>query len=138
MSTKTATPEPITTDEIVEPTLVDVSEPTLAPGDPGYDWSQHYGDADLYLHTFGNGKTVALKVFGSIYNKTWLFKIRKAQSNSEIEFASIERAACDEAIEVLEGLPDDDGDPISDLWNAWIKAGTANDPDGDDGLTAPN
>lgn len=129
------------TTETVEPTLVDVSEdkqpPELLPGDPGYDWAQHYDTTDLYLHTFPNGQTVALKPFGSIYNKTWLFKLRKAQSNSEIEFASIERAACPEAIEVLEALDDTNGDPISDLWGAWIKAGTSNG-DGDDGLTAGN
>jgi hypothetical protein len=120
-------------------TLVDDDDPpALAqPGDPGYDWTADYGTDDLYLHKFPDGKVVALKPFGSIYSKTWMYKLRKAKSDAEIEFAAIDRAASDTARGVLENLEDTDGDPIADLFAAWVAAGTKRG-DGDDGLTAGN
>lgn len=116
---------------------LEIVEAPAEPGDPGYDWSTHYGDADTYIHTFPNGKVVALKSFASIYNKTWLYKIRNARTDSEIEFAAIERGSCPEARAVLEDLDDTDGDPINDLWKAWVKAGTSRG-DGDEGLEPGN
>ncbi len=107
------------------------------PGDPDFDWSALYDTEDLYTHTFGDGTVVALKSFATIYSKTWLYKLRKAASNAEVEFAAIDRAACDEAQQVLENLDLKDGDPLDDLFQAWVKAGTSRG-DGDEGLTPGN
>ena len=104
------------------------------PGDPGYDWTAHYDTDDLYTHTFPDGTVVALKSFGTIYSKTWLYKIRAMKTDVDVEFASIDRAACDTARAVLEALDDTVGDPLDDLFQAWVKAGTARG-DGDEGLT---
>lgn len=106
----------------------------LNPGDPGYDWSAHYGTGELFHYTFPDGKTVALKPFTSIYSKTWLYKIRGLATDVDIEFASIDRAACETAKAVLESLDDTEGDPLDDLFKAWVAAGTSRG-DGDKGLT---
>jgi len=120
-----------------EPTLEVVPDPPKL-GDPGYDWSQHYDTDKLYTHTFPNGKVVALKEFGGIFSKTWLYKIRNLKTNVDIELAAIDRGTCDEAKQLLEELDDDgEDDPIADLWKAWSAAGTSNG-DGDEGLTAGN
>lgn len=104
------------------------------PGAPGYDWTVHYGTDDLYTHTFGDGTVVVIKAFGAIYSKTFLYKLRGLTSDTDIEFAAIDRAACPAAREVLLGLDDTAGDPLDELWTAWIAAGTAH-ADGDPGLT---
>jgi hypothetical protein len=113
------------------------SKPDPKPGDADFDWTALYDTDDLYTHTFPNGKVVAIKSFGRIYSKTWLYKLRNAASNAEVEFAAIDRAACDEARAVLESLDDADGDPLDDLFKAWTKAGTSRG-DGDEGLTPGN
>lgn len=109
--------------------------PEPKPGDPDYDWSGHYDTTDLYTHRFPDGTVVAIKPFASIYSKTWLYKIRQLQTDTDIEFAAIDRAACPTAQEVLMGLDDTNGDPFDDLYKAWLEAGTSNG-DGDKGLTA--
>lgn len=125
-------PAPVTgTDEPVKP--------ELKPGDAGYDWAPHYGStpaADLYTHTFPGGTTVAIRTFGSIYSKTWLYKLRNAQTDTDIQFAAIDRAACDTAQAIIEAVdaPLGGPDPIDELWEAWSKAGTSHIGDGD-GLT---
>lgn len=113
------------------------TEPEPKPGDADYDWSAEYGTDDLFTHTFPNGTVIALKTFGSIYSKTWLYKVRKMATNAEVEFAAFDRASCDAAQQVLMDLDDTDGDPIDDLFKAWTKAGTSRG-DGDDGLTPGN
>lgn len=107
------------------------SEPK--PGDPDYDWSGHYDTTDLYSHTFPNGTVVAIKPFASIYSKTWLYKVRALQTDVDIEFAAIDRAACETAKEILMNLDDTEGDPLADLYAAWLAAGTKQ---GDKGLSA--
>lgn len=109
--------------------------PEPKPGDPDYDWYGHYDTTDLYTHRFPDGTVVAIKPFASIYSKTWLYKIRQLQTDTDIEFAAIDRAACPTAQEVLMGLDDTNGDPFDDLYKAWLEAGTSNG-DGDKGLTA--
>ena len=108
--------------------------PEPKPGDPDYDWSGHYDTTDLYTHTFPDGTVVAIKPFASIYSKTWLYKIRQLQTDTDIEFAAIDRAACPTAQEILMNLDDSNGDPFDDLYKAWLEAGTKNG-DGDKGLT---
>jgi hypothetical protein len=96
-------------------------EPKL--GDPDYDWSQHYPDgAELFTYTFPGGKTLALKTFASIYSKTWLYKVSELQNDIDIEFAALKRGGCAQAHAVLMTLDDTNGDPIADLYNAWIGA----------------
>lgn len=111
----------------------DNKNPEPKVGEVGYDWASHYGDAELYTHTFPNGTVVAIKTFGSIYSKTWLYKIRDLPTETDIQFAAIDRAACETAKAVLLDLDDTDGDPIEDLWKAWTSAGTS---DGGEGLTS--
>ncbi|CQD15709.1 hypothetical protein BN970_03302 [Mycolicibacterium conceptionense] len=108
--------------------------PEPKPGDPDYDWSGHYDTTDLYTHTFPDGTVVAIKPFAAIYSKTWLYKIRQLQTDTDIEFAAIDRAACPTAQEVLMNLDDTEGDPFDDLYKGWLEAGTKN-ADGDKGLT---
>ncbi|MEC4856724.1 hypothetical protein R2325_14040 [Mycobacteroides chelonae] len=122
----------ISLDSDPEPKSAD-KKPEPKPGDADYDWSAHYGDAELYTHTFADGTVVALKTFGSIYSKTWLYKIRNLQTDTDLQFASIDRAACETAQEVLMSLDDANGDPIEELWNSWISAGTAQ-AEGEEGL----
>ena len=110
------------TDDVVE----------AKPGDATYDWAAHYDTAELYRHTFPNGVVVALKPFASIYSKTWLYKLRSLQTDADIEFAALDRAACETAKEVLLSLDDSDGDPLDELFKAWVAAGTAS---GGKGLT---
>ncbi|ORA63195.1 hypothetical protein BST26_20550 [Mycolicibacterium insubricum] len=108
------------------------------PGDPEYDWTQHYPDGtELFRYTFPGGPTVALKAFGTIYSKTWLYKLRDIESDFEVEFAAIDRAICPTGRSLLMELDDANGDPIDDLWNAWIKAGTSRGGE-DEGLTPGN
>ncbi|MGX9669923.1 hypothetical protein [Mycobacterium sp. HM-7] len=93
------------------------------PGDPDYDWSQHYPDGtELFTYTFPGGKTVALKAFSAIYSKTWLYKISELQSDIDIEFAALKRGGCPQVHAVLIQLDDTVGDPIADLYRAWIGA----------------
>ena len=110
-------------------------KPEPKPGDANYDWSGHYDTTELYTHTFPDGTVVAIKPFASIYSKTWLYKIRQLQTDTDIEFAAIDRAACPTAQEVLMNLDDTKGDPFKDLYKAWLEAGTKN-ADGDKGLTS--
>jgi hypothetical protein len=99
-------------------------KPAAKPGDKNYDWAAVYGTTDLYIHTFPDGTVVALKPFGSIYSKTWLYKLRKAVSDVDIEFAALARGSCDVARAVLENIDDTDGDPLSDLFKAWAASAT--------------
>jgi hypothetical protein len=121
----------------VDTPVVDEPKPDPKPGDADFDWSKQYDTDDLYTHTFPDGKVVALKTFGSIYSKTWLYKVRKMATNAEVEFAAFDRASCDAAQEVLMDLDDSDGDPIDELFKAWTKDGTTRG-DGDKGLTPGN
>ena len=117
-------------DDILDEALDDfdkpevVKPPAAKPGDKDYDWSVQYGTDNLYVHTFPDGTVVALKPFGSIYSKTWLYKLRNAVSDVDIEFAALDRGSCEVARAVLESLPDSDGDPLSDLFKAWTAAAT--------------
>lgn len=114
-------------DDLIEPPAETKPEPK--PGDKDYDWAPHYqtAEADLYKHTFPDGTVVAIRNFGAIYSKTWLYKLRKAQTDTDIQFAAIDRAACDVAQVLIEELeaPLGGKDPIDELWEAWSKAGTA-------------
>ncbi|WP_019969334.1 hypothetical protein [Mycobacterium sp. 141] len=108
-------------------------KPKPKPGDADYDWAQHYPDnTPLYVHRFPDGTVVALKSFGAIYSKTWLYKVRELTTDVDIEFSAIDRGACPEAKAVLLGLDDSAGDPIRDFYSAWIAGETA----GDEGVTA--
>ncbi len=118
----------------LEPPAEKPAAPKPKPGDADYDWSAHYDTADLYLHTFANGTVIALKPFASIYSKTWLYKIRSLQTDVDIEFAAIDRAACDTAKELLLALDDTDGDPLDELFKAWAAAATARS-EGEKGMT---
>lgn len=103
----------------------DTPTPEPKPGEAGYDWAAHYpGVENLYLHTFADGTTVALKPFASIYSKTWLYKIRNLATEVDIEFAAIDRGACETAKEVLAALDDTAGDPLDELFRAWAASGT--------------
>jgi hypothetical protein len=142
MSKTAAEPIPVTEEPVGDDGLIGMDSLKPAeepkPGDAGYDWAQHYGTDKLYTHTFPDGKVVALKTFDSIFNKTWMYKIRKLQTNIDIQMAALDRGACDVAQEILEGLDDSgDNDPIDDLYSAWSKAVTSNG-DGDEGLTPGN
>lgn len=111
-------------------------KPEPKPGDADYDWSAHYGDAELYTHTFADGTVVALKTFGSIFSKTWMYKIRHLHTEVDVEMAAIERGACPEANMVLENLDaDGDSDPIDELFKAWSTNATA-PAEGEEGLTS--
>lgn len=111
-------------------------------GSPGYDWSAHYDTDDLFRYTFRNGTVVALRTFNSIYSKTWLYKVqqmvRDGATDVDVEFSALERATCPTAHELLLNLPDDQGDPLNDLWLAWVASGTKPAPDApdEDGLSA--
>lgn len=118
------------------PQLVVEPRPAPQPGDPDYDWEPLYdGRTDLYIHTFADGKVVALKPFDAIYSKTWLYKIRSLQTEADIQFAAIDRAACEQARAVLAELDDTTGDPLDELWKAWSAAARKDD---DDEITAGN
>jgi hypothetical protein len=105
------------------PDEVRKSLPAPKPGDPHYDWSQHYPEGtELFTYAFPDGKMLALKAFSAIYSKTWLYKISELQSDIDIEFAALKRGGCPEAHAVLMELDDTVGDPIADLYNAWIGA----------------
>lgn len=132
---------------ISEPAVVELNDapelteeaPVESPkvGDTDYDWSAHYDTDDLYTHTFPDGKVVALRTFKSIYSRTWLYKIRNLKTDIDFEFAAIDRAACETAQEVLASVDDVDGDPIKELFTAWMASGTSRG-DGDEGLTPGN
>lgn len=108
--------------------------PLPKPGDAEYNWADHYGtDTDLYTHTFADGTVIALKTFASIYSKTWLYKIRDLDTDIDVQFAAIDRAACETAKQVLLGLDDTTGDPIDELWTAWSATSETRD-----GMTAGN
>ncbi|OFJ55183.1 hypothetical protein BEL07_03135 [Mycolicibacterium grossiae] len=104
-----------------------------------YDWSPHYDTDDLYRHTLPNGQVIALRTFGSIYSKSWLYKLRNAQTDTDVQFAAIDRAACPLAQTILESVdaPIGGSDPLDALWEAWSKAGTSHG-EGGDGLSLPN
>lgn len=103
----------------------DPERPAPKPGDADYDWTGCYpGINNLYIHTFADGTVVALKPFGSIYSKTWLYKLRKAVSDVDVEFAALDRGSCLEARTVLENISDTDGDPLSDLFRDWAASAT--------------
>ncbi|MCC9182566.1 hypothetical protein [Mycolicibacterium mageritense] len=140
MPKKNTTTEEIPPADAVEEQDADIEgqdESTPEPpkvGSAEYDWSVHYGTSDLYTYTFPDGTVVAIKPFSTIFSKTWLYKVRQIESETETIFAAIDRAACETAKEVLLSLDDSHGDPINDLWKAWTSAGTSNG-DGDKGLT---
>lgn len=142
---KKAASEPDLTDETRDttpasetPAEVETSVRKPTPGDADYDWSVHYpAGADLYTHTFPDGTVVSIKSFASIYSKTWMYKLRQLNSQTETEFAAIDRGSCDEAREVLLNLDDTAGDPLAELFKAWLQAGTKRDDD-DEGLSPGN
>ncbi|ORA56324.1 hypothetical protein [Mycobacteroides franklinii] len=113
------------------------------PGAADYDWSAHYGEGvELYRHTFRDGTTVALRPFGAVFSKTLLWKLRHAESTSEVEFTTIMRGGCPVVDVVLDRVAaavldtdDYEYDPIDDLFQSWMKAGTSTTPDADDGLS---
>ncbi|WP_079673242.1 hypothetical protein [Mycobacteroides abscessus] len=112
------------------------------PGDAEYDWSAHYGDIELYRHTFRDGTVVALRPFGSVFSKTLLWKLRNAETESEVQFTAIMRGGCPAVDVVLDrvaaaALDTDDYeyDPIAELFASWMKAGTSTTEDADDGLS---
>ena len=109
-------------------------EPKPGPGEPDYDWAPHYDTEDLYTHTFSDGTVIVIKAFGAIYSKTFLYKVRNLPTEADIEFAAIDRASCPAVREILASLDDSVGDPIDELWKAWVAAGTAHG-EGDEGLT---
>lgn len=117
----------------------DEEKPEPKPGDKDFDWVKEYGGEEVFLYAFQDGTVVGLKPFGAIFSQTWLYKLRKLKTDVDIRNASIDRASCDAAEEVLEALPDDDPDydPIVDLWEAWTTADTGRGDD-DEGLTAGN
>lgn len=112
--------------------------PIPKPGDKDFDWKAEYGTDKLYVHTFKNGTVVALKELGSIFSKTWLYKIRNLKTDVDLEIAALDRASCDAARDVLDSLDDSAAaDPIDELFKAWSAAGTSRG-DGDEGLTSGN
>lgn len=113
-------------------------KPEPKPGDADYDWTQHYDDGtELYTHTFSDGKVIVIKSMGAVYSKTWLYKIHKMTSASQMEIASLDRACCDVASDLLMNLDDTDTDPVEELISGWIKDATGRG-DGDEGLTSGN
>lgn len=122
------------------------AEPAPAPapqvGSPDYDWSAHYDTTDLFHYSFADGTQIAIRSFASIYSKTWLYKVsqmvKEGATDVDIEFAAIDRAACPTARELLLNLDDTEGDPINDLWLAWVASGTKPAPTApDDAGLAP-
>lgn len=112
------------------------------PGAADYDWSAHYGDIELYRHTFRDGTVVALRPFGSVFSKTLLWKLRNAESESEVQFTAIMRGGCPAVDVVLDRVAaavldadDYEYDPIDDLFDSWMKAGTSTTPEANDGLS---
>lgn len=102
------------------------------PGDPGYDWTRHYGNAELYTHTYPDGQVVALRRFKHIYSKQWLRSIRDLPTEFDIESAAVDRAACDVARELIDNrpCPIDGPDDFDELWRAWSKADDNDDQGG--------
>lgn len=112
------------------------------PGAEDYDWAAHYGDVELYRHTFRDGTVVALRTFGVVFSKTLLWNLKNADTTSEVEFKAIMRAGCPAAEAVLNRVAaavlesdDYEYDPIEDLFESWMKAGTSTTDDADDGLS---
>lgn len=146
-TTATETPEEAVMSEVTEaPETPEApkDEPTgPLPGAADYDWSAHYGeDVELYRHTFRDGTVVALRTFGVVFSKTLLWNLRNAESTSEVEFTAIMRGGCPAVDVVLDRLAravmdsDDYGyDPIDDLFQSWMKAGTGTTPEANDGLS---
>lgn len=119
---------------IANKTAVKKAEPK--PGDAAYDWTAHYDTDHLYVHTFKDGKVVALRTFDAIYSKTWLYKVQRmveeGATDVDVEFAALNRAACPVAQELLLDLDDSVGDPIDELWQAWVTSGTKPDENATD------
>lgn len=145
IETDDATPE---APEVTEPQTdategLKDGEPTAPlPGAVDYDWSAHYGDVELYRHTFRDGTVVALRTFGVVFSKTLLWNLKNADTTSEVEFKAIMRAGCPAAEAVLNRVAaavldsdDYEYDPIEDLFESWMKAGTSTTDDADDGLS---
>lgn len=113
------------------------------PGAADYDWSAHYGaDVELYRHTFRDGTVVALRPFGAVFSKTLLWKLRNAEATTEVEFTTIMRGGCPAVDVVLDRVAgavidsdDYEYDPIDDLFQSWMKAGTSTTPESNDGLS---
>jgi len=130
------------TETVLDETQVDPpddSEParTPKPGDADYDWSPHYDTTDLYRHTFKDGTVVVIRSMQAIQSRTWMYKMRDVKSDNQFIVLAISRASCVVADGVLMGLDDTHGDPIDELWTAWLAAGTSRG-DGDEGLSAGN
>ncbi|MGH3956950.1 MAG: hypothetical protein ACRDTI_23235 [Mycobacterium sp.] len=126
----------------VEPEGKPVETDKPLPGAADYDWSAHYGDAELYRHTFRDGTVVAIRTFGVVFSKTLLWNLRHAESTSEAEFTGIMRAGCPAVDIVLDRVAravvdsdDYEYDPIDDLFASWMKAGTSSTPEANDGLS---
>lgn len=148
-SKATGTPEEVETAEVAEahtetPEAPKDDEPQgPLPGDADYDWSAHYGeDVELYRHTFRDGTVVALRTFGVVFSRTLLWKLRNAEATSEVEFTTIMRGGCPAVDVVLDRVAgavldtdDYEYDPIDDLFQSWMKAGTSTTPESNGGLS---
>lgn len=137
MGTKKPTVDTVTEDgehiDTVEVTEKLMAEPN--PGEPGYDWSQHYPEgAELYRHVYPDGQVVALRRFRDIYSKQFLRSIRHLETDFDVESAAIDRGACQAAQELIDSrpCPVDGPDDFHELWKAWTSDGS----DDAEGVTA--
>lgn len=100
----------------------------VKPGDPDYDWANHYGvpAEKLYLHTYPSGQVVALRRFKDIYSKQWLRSIKELQTEFDIESEAVDRATTEAARKIIDSQPAplDGPDHFADLWAAWSSADT--------------
>lgn len=104
--------------------------PAPKPGDPDYDWSQHYPEGTkLYRHTYPDGQVVMIRRFGDIYSKQWLRSIKHLEIEFDIESAAIDRAACEAARDLIDTrpCPVDGPDDFQELWKSWTSAGSGDD-----------
>ena len=103
---------------------------TPVPGDADYDWSPHYPKgAELFTHTYPDGKVVALRLFRDIYSKQFLRSIRHLETEFDIESAAVDRGTCDVARELIDTrpCPVDGPDDFQELWKAWTSNGAGNE-----------
>lgn len=112
----------------VEAKAETIIETAIKPGDPDYDWANHYGvpAEKLYLHTYPSGQVVALRRFKDIYSKQWLRSIKELQTEFDIESEAVDRATTEAARKIIDSQPAplDGPDHFADLWAAWSSADT--------------
>lgn len=110
----------------------DPDRPEPKPGDPDYDWSQHYPEGTaLYKHTYPDGQVVALRRFRDIHSKQWLRSVQHLPTDFDIESAAIDRGTCELAREIIDNrpCPIDGPDDFDELWKAWTSTDSEN-PEG--------